>query len=109
MTTPRSAKRWLSASPGVAIIDIALKKGNGIDLIKRIKARDKHVRMLVWSMYSESDYAERALRAGALGYITKEQATARIVEAIARVLEGEVYLSPAMAGKLLRRAVGEDP
>jgi DNA-binding NarL/FixJ family response regulator len=96
-----------SLKPDVAIIDISLKTGDGIDLIKRIKSRDDNVRMLVWSMHSESLYAERALRAGALGYITKEQATDRIVEAIRQVLDGKVYLSPAMTDKLLQRAVGD--
>ena len=62
--------------------------------------------MLVWSMHSESLYAERALRAGALGYINKDQATDKIIEAIRRVLEGKVYLSDAMAEKMLHRAVG---
>ena len=79
--------------PDVAVVDISLRNGNGIDLIKRIKDRDDRVRMLVWSMHSESLYAERALRAGALGYINKDQATDRIVEAIRRVLEGKVWLS----------------
>src|SRR5262249_53059864 len=76
------------AQTEVAVVDISLKNSNGIDLIKRIKDRDEHVRVLVWSMHSESLYAERALRAGALGYINKDQATDRIVEAIRRVLEG---------------------
>ena len=62
--------------------------------------------MLVWSMHSESLYAERALRAGAHGYVNKDQATDKIVEAIRRVLEGKVYLSDAMAEKMLHRAVG---
>lgn len=93
--------------PDIAIIDISLRSGDGLDLIKRIKARKAHVRMLVWSMHSETLYAERALRAGAHGYITKEQATNRIVDAIRQVLEGKVYLSPAMTDKLLHRAVGE--
>ena len=92
--------------PDVAIIDIALKSGSGLDLIKRVKARDESVRMLVWSMYSETHYAERALRAGALGYITKEQATEKIIEAIRRVQAGKVYLSEEMAEQLLGRAVG---
>lgn len=92
--------------PDVAVIDISLKTGNGIDLIKRIRDRNDHVRILVWSMHSESLYAERALRAGALGYINKEQATDRIVEALRRVLEGKVYLSEAMTERLLQRAVG---
>lgn len=93
--------------PDVAIIDIALKTGDGIDLIKRIKKRSDDVRMLVWSMYGENLYAERALRAGANGYITKEHATDQIVEAIRQVLADKVYLSPAMANKLLHRSVGD--
>jgi DNA-binding NarL/FixJ family response regulator len=97
-----------AANPDVAVIDISLKGGDGIDLIKRIKARNDSVRILVWSMYSESLCAERALRAGALGYINKEQATDQIIVAIRRVLDGKVYLSDAMAEKLLHRAVGEE-
>ena len=89
--------------PDVAVIDIGLKTGNGLDLIKRIKARGETVRMLVWSMYHESLYAERVLQAGALGYITKEQATEKIVDAIRRVLDGKIYLSEAMTEKLLVR------
>ena len=92
--------------PDLAVVDISLKTGSGIDLIKRIKDRNDSVRMLVWSMHSESLYAERALRAGALGYINKDQATDKIIEAIRRVLEGKVYLSDAMAEKMLHRAVG---
>src|SRR5271166_6105001 len=92
--------------PDVAVIDISLMTGCGIDLIKRIKDRNDTVRMLVWSTHSEALYAERALRAGALGYINKDQATDKIVEAIRRVLDGKVYLSDAMAEKMLHRAVG---
>jgi DNA-binding NarL/FixJ family response regulator len=92
--------------PDAAVVDISLKTGNGIELIKRIKGRNERVRILVWSMHNESLYAERALRAGALGYINKDQATVRIVEAIRRVLEGKVYLSEAMAERMLQRAVG---
>jgi DNA-binding NarL/FixJ family response regulator len=95
--------------PDVAVVDISLKTGNGIDLIKRIKDRNDHVRILVWSMHSESLYAERALRAGALGYVNKDQATDRIVEAIRRVLAGKVYLSETMAERMLQRAVGGAP
>ncbi|MDB5311327.1 MAG: two component transcriptional regulator, LuxR family [Gemmataceae bacterium] len=101
------ALRLVAATrPDVAIIDISLKTGNGIDLIKRIKDRNDGVRLLVWSMHGESLYAERALRAGALGYVNKDQATDTIVEAIRRVLEGKVYLSDAMAERMLHRAVG---
>jgi DNA-binding NarL/FixJ family response regulator len=92
--------------PDVAVVDISLKASNGIDLIKRIKDRNARVRILVWSMHSESLYAERALRAGALGYINKDQATGRIVEAIRQVLAGKVWLSEAMTERLLQRTVG---
>jgi DNA-binding NarL/FixJ family response regulator len=92
--------------PDVIVVDISLKSSNGIDLIKRIKAHDNKVGILVWSMHSERLYAQRAMQAGALGYVNKDQATDKIVEAIRRVLEGKVYLSEAMAEKLLHHAVG---
>jgi DNA-binding NarL/FixJ family response regulator len=92
--------------PDIAVIDITLKTGDGIDLIKRIKDRNADVRILVWSMHSEALYAERALLAGALGYVNKDQATDRIVAALRRVLEGKVYLSEAMTEALLQRSVG---
>jgi DNA-binding NarL/FixJ family response regulator len=94
--------------PDVAVVDISLKTGCGIDLIKRIRDNNDTIRMLVWSTHSESLYAERALRAGALGYITKDQATDKIVEAIRRVLAGKVYLSDAMVETMLHRTVGDE-
>ena len=92
--------------PDVAVVDISLKAGSGLELIKRIKDRGDQVRILVWSMHSESLYAERALRAGALGYVNKDQATEKIVDAIRQVLAGKVYVSDALAERLLHRAVG---
>jgi DNA-binding NarL/FixJ family response regulator len=94
--------------PDIAVVDISLKTSNGLDLIKRLKGIGDHVRILVWSMHGESLYAERALRAGALGYINKDQATDKIVEAIHRVLQGKVYLSDEMAERLLQRTVGSE-
>jgi DNA-binding NarL/FixJ family response regulator len=95
-----------TARPDVAVIDISLKSGNGIDLIKRLKARDPSVRTLVWSMYPESLYAERALRAGALGYVTKGRATQEIIAAIRSVVAGKVFLSEELSGRLLHRLIG---
>src|SRR6516164_3588956 len=92
--------------PHLAVVDIKLKTGDGIELIKRIKGRYDHVRILVWSAHSEALYAERALRAGAQGYVNKDQATDRIIEAIRRVLEGKVYLSEGMTEAILQRSVG---
>lgn len=92
--------------PDAAVIDIGLKTGSGIDLIKRSRDRNERVRILVWSMHSESLYAERALRAGALGYVNKDQATEKIVEAVRQVLAGKVYVSDALSERMLQRAVG---
>ena len=91
--------------PDLAIIDISLKTGNGIDLIKHVKYQVPMVRILVWSMYDESLYAERALRAGAMGYINKECVTDTIIEAIRTVLGGDVFLSPNISAKFLQRLV----
>jgi DNA-binding NarL/FixJ family response regulator len=76
-----------------------------LPLTKRLKDRNSPAKMLVWSMYSESLYAERALQAGAAGYITKEEATDAIVRAIRHVLAGGIYLSPRMTEAVVRRAV----
>lgn len=92
--------------PDVAVIDIQLKTGDGLDLVKRIKARHESVRILVWSVYPDKLYAERALNAGALGYINKEHTTGRIVDAIRRVRDGKVYLCDEIAESLLSQAVG---
>jgi DNA-binding NarL/FixJ family response regulator len=94
-----------ATNPDVAVVDISLKDGNGLDLIKRIKDCNDHVLILVWSMYDASAYAERALRAGARGYINKEQATDQIINAIHQVLEGKVYLSESMPVEQLNRAL----
>jgi|SRR5579884_110513 len=93
--------------PDVAVVDISLKTGNGLDLIKRIHDRTTTVRILVWSTHSDALYAERCLRAGALGYVNKDQATDKIVEAIRRVLDDKVYVSDEMAEIMLHRAVGD--
>src|SRR5437899_8731495 len=95
-----------SARPDVAIIDISLKNGNGIDLIRRIKAHQGSLPILVWSMYPENLYAERALRAGARGYLHKGQATRQLLEAIRAVLAGRLYVSGELAEELLERVVG---
>src|SRR5204862_1263478 len=77
--------------PDMVIVDISLNEGNGIDLVKSIRSRDQELPILVLSMHDESLYAERALRAGANGYIMKQEANKAIRDAIRRVLGGEVY------------------
>src|SRR5688572_30387597 len=80
-------------APDVAVVDITLKGVSGLDLIKHIAARHPRTKVLVWSMHESSVYADRAMRAGARGYITKEHATEKIVEAIRRVRNGETFLA----------------
>ena len=79
--------------PDLVIVDLILDGASGLGLIKDIKARHPDLPILVLSMHDESLYAERALRAGAAGYIMKQAATEHIVEAIRQVLGGQVYLS----------------
>ena len=98
--------RIVDAGPDLVIVDISLKSGNGIDLVKRLKAKDPSLAILVWSMYPENLYAERALRAGARGYVNKGQSASPIMEAVRTVLDGRTYLSPEMAEKLLGRVIG---
>src|SRR5262249_54532076 len=82
-----------NTSPDLAIVDITLKGSSGLELIKSIKALPISVPVLVLSMHDESLYAERALRSGASGYITKNESADNVLLAIRRVLAGEVYVS----------------
>jgi DNA-binding NarL/FixJ family response regulator len=100
--------------PDVVIVDLTLKNGHGLDLIQEIKARHGQIKMLVSSMHDESLFAERALRAGAAGYISKQEPPERMIDAMRRVLHGEIYLSSRMSTRLLHRlttgeAIDEDP
>lgn len=92
--------------PDLVVVDISLKEGHGIDLIVQLKATLPNVKTLVWSMFDEKLFAERALRAGAMGYINKQHSIEKAIDAIRQVLNGELYVSPEMTGLLLRR-VGE--
>ena len=87
--------------PDLAIIDLSLAGGSGLDLIEHIKSRDQDILMLVASMHDETLYAERVLAAGARGYINKQEAQDSIIRAIRQVLSGKVYLSEAMTDRLL--------
>ncbi len=92
--------------PALVIIDLALKQSNGLDLIKDIRVRWPSLPMLVVSMHDESFYAERAIRAGARGYITKQQATRDILNAIRTVISGDLYLNPKTATRLVALLTG---
>lgn len=90
-----------STAPDLATIDLSLADGNGLDLVKRLRTGHGAVRTLVCSMHDEALFAYRALKAGAMGYIGKEEATTQVVEAIRQVLAGKVWLSANMTERVL--------
>src|SRR5277367_1178919 len=90
-----------SSRPDVLIVDISLSGPDGIDLLKNIRTTHPTLPVLILSMHDESVYAERALRAGANGYIMKQEATENVLVAIRRILHGEIYVSDRMATRML--------
>lgn len=97
------------ASPDLALVDLTLKGMGGLELIKRLQAQYPDVRVLVVSMHDETLYADRALRAGARGYIMKDEVESTIVKAIRRILDGGVYVSDALSTKILLQYTGAVP
>jgi len=95
--------------PDAAIVDISLKGSSGIELLKNIKVQYPKLLVLVLSMHDESLYAERALRAGASGYIMKQEAPEQVLVALRRILNGEIYLSEKMSSKLMHQLVSGRP
>ncbi|MBA4137954.1 MAG: DNA-binding response regulator [Opitutus sp.] len=92
--------------PDIAIVDLALRTGTGLDLIKDLRAQLPSVQVIVLSMHEELTQVERALRAGAVGYVMKRESTTRIVEAIRNVRGGNVYANPEVLSRLAERMVG---
>lgn len=93
-------------APDLVLIDISLKIGNGIELLKRIRSYDPAIKMLVVSGFQDSLYAERACRAGAMGYLNKQESSVKLIEAIRTVLAGERFLSPAISRRLINQSLG---
>ena len=93
--------------PDLMLIDISLKSGDGIELIKRIRALNPSTKMLVVSAFQESLYAERAMRAGALGYLNKQESNEKLIDAIRVVNQGERYVSPEITQRLVAQALGK--
>src|SRR6185295_2033155 len=107
------ASKALSAisplNPDLVIADISLKDSSGLELMRNIKAQFTKLPVLVVSAHDESIYAEVAFRAGALGYLMKQEALEKIVAAIRRVLSGNIYVSETMASKMLQQQVRGKP
>ena len=89
--------------PSIAIVDITLKGSSGLELLKDLRAHGIAVPALVLSMHDESLYAERALRAGARGYVTKHEASADVLRAIRQIVNGEIYLKPRFMSRMISR------
>jgi len=103
---PEAIEHFRNCRPCMAIIDLSLKSGSGLDLIKRIHGLDEHAKILVVSVHEDALYAPRAIEAGALGYVNKAEPEDRIMEAVRRVLRGKVSLSDSTTNLLIRRSVG---
>jgi len=92
--------------PDLAIIDVSLDGNNGIELMKNLTSRFPNLPLIAYSMHDESIYAERALRAGAKGYVMKQASPEMLLEAISQVLKGKIFLSEQMSDRLLGKLVG---
>jgi DNA-binding NarL/FixJ family response regulator len=98
-------------TPDLVVVDISLGDGSGIELIKEIKSRWPNTKMLVSSMHDESLFAERAIRAGALGFVNKGESSETFVEALRKVKDGNIFLSSRMTDYVLNQFVNspEEP
>lgn len=92
--------------PDLVIIDLALRESDGLDLVKQVKASYPETPTMVLSMHDEAVYAERALRAGARGYVSKQQLDETVLDAIRRVLGGETYMSEQLKSRLAAKFIG---
>lgn len=105
-TGPEALQKILQLKPDVAVVDLSLRSSNGLELIKNLRAHSVDLKIIVFTMHAEAIYEERALRAGANGYITKEQGTEKAIEAIRQVLQNKPFFSSALAEAVLARMSG---
>ena len=95
-----------TANPNILVVDISLNGPDGLDLLKDVRTRYPDLPVLILSMHDESIYAERALRAGAQGYIMKQEASEKVLLALRRILSNEVYVSERISNRMLQRYIG---
>src|SRR5436189_6270958 len=104
------AKRLVEqCKPDLMVLDLRLKAGDALDLVKSLRVEQPGLKVLVLSQYDELIFAERALRAGAFGYIMKENATDEVLRALRKVLAGELYFSERVAVAVVQRTLREKP
>ncbi len=102
---PAAMNRLLQLQPDLAVVDISLTSSNGLELVKGMKLRYPEMPVLIFSMHEESVYAERALRAGASGYIMKSESPSILINAIRKIRQGKIHLSDKMTEQLLFKAI----
>ena len=105
-SAPAALAGITATAPDIALVDLSLKNGSGLDLLKDLRAQCPATQAVVLSMHEEIYFVERAFRAGARGYVTKRDSTHRIVEAIRAVLAGQVYANADVLAQLTERMVG---
>jgi DNA-binding NarL/FixJ family response regulator len=96
----------ITANPDILVVDISLNGPDGLDLLKDVRTRYPNLPVLILSMHDESVYAERALRAGAQGYIMKQEASEKVLVALRRILSDEIYVSERISNRMLHRYIG---
>lgn len=104
-SSPTALDAMRTLNPDVALLDISLPGTNGIELIKLMKAEHPRLPLLMLSMHDESLYALRALKAGALGYVMKAEALTHVLDALRKVMKGEIYVSPRLSERLIFQAI----
>lgn len=104
-SSPTALDAMRTLGPDVALLDISLPGTNGIELIKLMKAEQPKLPLLMLSMHDESLYALRALKAGALGYVMKAEALTHVLDALRKVLRGDIYVSPRLSERLIFQAI----
>ncbi|WP_438483426.1 response regulator [Oleiharenicola lentus] len=104
-SAPKAMELVSKLEPDLTIVDITLKSTNGIELTKNLRVQAPKMQILIVSMHDENIYAERALRAGAMGYLMKQEASENIITAIKRIQGGDIYLSDRIKEKMLHRLV----
>lgn len=103
--SPAAIRGVGEANPDAIIVDISLKGANGLELIKNLKAIHEDIPILVFSMHDETIYAQRALRAGAKAYVMKKESPSKVIDAIRKIIQGEIYVSPSVADQVLHQIV----
>ena len=103
---PAALRQIREAKPDIVVLDLSLEGPDGLEVLAEIRTAYPAIPVLVLSMLDEALYAERSLRAGASGYIMKQEATDKVLAAIRKILSGELHLSDKVAGKLLNQLVG---